>query len=151
MRSEPRPRPRTVLPWANEPGADGIVHMWGEHLLAIERQGREWCSLRARYPDAPLIVAGDFNQDRDGSGWYGSRQVRARLTEQLDAAGLTVVTALDVVAHGLLREHHLIDHIAISAGLAAGARVLCWESRDDAVRLSDHPTVAVDFVDFPAV
>ena len=66
----------TVLPWANAPGADGVVRMWREQLLAIERQGREWCALRTRYPDAPLIVAGDFNQDRDGSGWYGSRQVR---------------------------------------------------------------------------
>lgn len=65
----------TVLPWANEPAEDGPVRMWDVHENEIGREGAEWEQLRSHYPSVPLLVAGDFNQDRDGSGWYGSRRV----------------------------------------------------------------------------
>lgn len=99
------------------------------------------------YPSMPLIVAGDFNQDRDGSGWYGTRRVRGLLTGALETAALTCVTDEDVVAAGKLVQSHVVDHIAISNGwvdqFAVG--VCCWEKADDdGTRLSDHPAVAID-------
>lgn len=139
----------TVLPWANDKGDDGTRRMWQVHYEQIERQGAEWQLLRERYPGVPLVVAGDFNQDRDGSGWYGTHHGRQLLTDALDAAGLTCVTVEDVVATGRLQADHLVDHIVICSRLAArsGVALHCWERRDDdGTHLSDHPTVAVDVV-----
>jgi hypothetical protein len=139
----------TVLPWANEPGDDGRARMWQVHGRAIERQGEDWLALRGRFPDLPLVVAGDFNQDRDGSGWYGTARVRSLLSDALAAADLTCVTAEDVVATGRLRATHLVDHVAICRRWVEqhDVRMSCWErTADDGSRLSDHPTVAVDLV-----
>lgn len=133
----------TVLAWANEPDEHGTVRMWQQHLAEIARQGAEWQLLADTYPDHLLIVAGDYNQDRDGSGWYGTHATRAALTEQLDAARLQLLTATDVVADGLL-DQHLIDHIAIGSRDDVDADLHCWPARTDQVRLSDHPTVAID-------
>jgi endonuclease/exonuclease/phosphatase family metal-dependent hydrolase len=137
----------TVLPWANERGQDGRARMWEVHHREIERQGAEWLELRRRFPDVPLIVAGDFNQDRDGSGWYGTSRGRRLLTDALERASLVCLTAGDVVAEGLLRETHLVDHIAVCQAWRSRQEVAvaCWErTDDDGIRLSDHPTVAVD-------
>ncbi|MDQ1501844.1 MAG: hypothetical protein QOI86_5184 [Actinomycetota bacterium] len=96
------------------------------------------------HPDLPLIVAGDFNQDRDGSGWYGTTRTRQPLGEALDTAGLHCVTEMDPGAIGLT-SGHLIDHICTTADLADTARVNCWNCYDaTGQRLSDHPTVAAD-------
>lgn len=142
----------TVLPWHSEPGdePDRKAKNWEVHAAEVQRQGDEWRRLRELYPDSPLIVAGDFNQDRDGSGWYGTRRVRDLLTEALDGAGLVCVTALDAVAAGLLQNHHLIDHICVSADLLDRFEptVHCWEPVSDAgVRMSDHPAVAIDLIE----
>ena len=139
----------TVLPWANDPGDDGSRRMWQVHYEQIERQGAEWRLLRERHPVLPLVFAGDFNQDRDGSGWYGTHHGRQLLTDALDDAGLICASAEDVVATGKLRAHHLVDHIAICSRWAVRSDLAlhCWEHIDiDGTRLSDHPTVALDVV-----
>lgn len=94
MLTEPAPHPRgsvaaqvdlptgpvivygTVIAWANEKLHDNgeAARMWEVHLAEIERQGKECRRLRDQFPFTPLIVAGDFNQDRDGSGWYGTKE-----------------------------------------------------------------------------
>jgi endonuclease/exonuclease/phosphatase family metal-dependent hydrolase len=137
----------TVLPWANDRGDDGKAPAWQTHYAAIEAQGEQWRQLRSLYPQAPMIVAGDFNQDRDGSGWYGTERGRDLLTGALDSADLVCTTAEDVVATGKLQRSHLVDHIAISRDWAECSEVTlqCWETTDaDGIRLSDHPTVAID-------
>lgn len=137
----------TVLPWANEPGDDGRARMWEVHHAEVVRQAADWRELRARHPGLPLVVAGDFNQDRDGSGWYGSRRGRDLLTTGLAEAELVCITSEDVVAAGKLTRNHLVDHVAISTDMLRDrmVEVHCWEPRDlDGVALSDHPTVAVD-------
>jgi hypothetical protein len=139
----------TVLPWANEKGDDGRATMWQVHYEQIERQAQEWRRLRDLHPDAPLVVAGDFNQDRDGSGWYGTRRGRDLLTQAMHDANLVCATDEDAVAAGKLRESHLVDHIAICRRWADGSRVRlnCWEKTDqDGIRLSDHPAIAIDLV-----
>lgn len=137
----------TVLPWANDKGDDGNRRMWQVHYEQIQRQGAEWQVIRRRHPNLPLVVAGDFNQDRDGSGWYGTHHGRQLLTDELEHAELTCVTAEDVVAAGELRADHLVDHIAICRRWSerADVQLQCWERTDtDDTRLSDHPTVAID-------
>lgn len=137
----------TVIPWANEPRFDDgrRARMWEAHEAEIVRQGNEWQRIRTSYPDLPVIVAGDFNQDRDGSGWYGKAAARLALTSALQAADLACVTEQDAVASGLLRTDHLVDHICVSAELTERVTVRCWDRIDDTgQRLSDHPTVAID-------
>jgi hypothetical protein len=117
--------------------------MWQVHLAEIARQGAEWRRLRARHPDLLMVVAG---QDRDGSGYYGTREARARLGEALDTADLACVTTLDVEREGLVTEGHLVQHICLSGEIAPSAEVSCWDRFDGAgTRLSDHPTLAADF------
>lgn len=135
----------TVIAWANESHFDdgSPAKMWQVHMAEIERQGAEWRRIRERFPDVPLVVAGDFNQDRGGSGWYGTKAGRELLTDELASADLELHTDGDVVADGLL-DVHLIDHIAATPDLRLTS-MRCWPSDDaDGVRLSDHPTVAVD-------
>ena len=136
----------TVLAWANEPHTDEgtPTKMWEVHLAEIERQGHDWRTIREAHPDVPLVIAGDFNQDRDGSRWYGTKEARHKLSEQLEASSLTCLTAVDVVAEGMLEAQHLIDHVCSTAHLTM-QELQCWETHDDSgIRLSDHPTVAVD-------
>ncbi len=136
-----------VIAWANEPTlADGTkAGMWQAHTETIEQIDNDLAQIRDRLPRIPIVLAGDFNQDRDGSGWYGTHSVRQQLTTVLDRHDLACPTALDVVASGLLRSHHLVDHICITSALANRAEVRCWENTDaTGTRLSDHPTVALD-------
>lgn len=137
----------TVIAWANEPTLDDgtPATMWKVHLAEIERQGSEWKAIRSRYPAVPLVVAGDFNQNRDGHQWYGTTEGRERLGDALEQAKLTCLTAIDVVAKGLLESDRLIDHVCVTDDLKDDHKVHCMEKVDDMEqRLSDHPTVIVD-------
>jgi endonuclease/exonuclease/phosphatase family metal-dependent hydrolase len=136
-----------VIPWANEPTlGDGTpATMWRGHAETIEQIDLDLTVIRDRHPGVPIVLAGDFNQDRDGSGWYGTKAVRQQLSAVLDRHDLACPTAIDVVAAGLLRTQHLVDHICITKSLATDNHVRCWEATSEAgVRLSDHPTVAID-------
>lgn len=137
----------TVLAWANDKGEQGKHRLWQLHAEEIHRQGAEWKQLRDEHPGVPLVVAGDFNQDRDGSGWYGTHRVRGLLTEALASAGLVVVTDADVVQDGLY-DHNLVDHVAVSTELLVAQTTkmtVLHRDHDDGTYLSDHPTVVVDF------
>jgi hypothetical protein len=136
-----------VIPWANEPTlGDGTpATMWRAHAETIDQIDLDLTVIRDRHPDVPIALAGDFNQDRDSSGWYGTRAVRQQLSAVLDRHDLTCTTEIDVVAAGLLRSQHLVDHICITNSAVANFSVRCWEATNEAgVRLSDHPTVAID-------
>jgi len=137
----------TVIAWANEPFFDDgrPARMWEIHHAEAERQAAEWVRIRELHPDLPLVVGGDFNHDRDGSGWYGSDKGRRIVTTGLTAAGLDCVTDFDVVALGLLPAQHLVDHICVPSAWADRTDVTVLDRFDtDGTRLSDHPTVIVD-------
>lgn len=88
----------SVLPRVNDRGDDGQTRMCKRHYREIERQSEQRRELRGQYPGTAMVVAGDFNQDRDGSGWYGTHPGRDLLTEAFEAADLACVTTRDVVA-----------------------------------------------------
>ena len=139
----------TVIPYANERTFDDgrPAQRWQVHHAEAERQAAEWAQLAADNPEVPLVVAGDFNQDRDGSLIYGTQVGRDRVSAGLRAAGLVCVTDRDAVEAGWLPAGHLIDHICISERLAPAATVTCWDKIDEEGQaLSDHPIVAVDLV-----
>jgi endonuclease/exonuclease/phosphatase family metal-dependent hydrolase len=136
----------TVIPWGNEKHFDDgrPARQWEVHRAEIERQGQEWAELRGAFPEVPLIVAGDFNQSRDGSRWYGEQRSRDALSLRLGASGLGCVTEENWVDKGVLTQGNLVDHICVSPEVEV-ADVHVWERTDDSgQRLSDHPTVAVD-------
>lgn len=131
----------SVIPYAHDKGAEGTSRLWQEHYREIKRLGPEWAALAAHMP---VVVAGDLNQDRDGSRVYGTHQGRAMLTDALEGADLRCLTEQDAVATGLLRGHHLIDHVCASRSLADRWEVSCWEPVDaEGIRMSDHPGVVV--------
>lgn len=70
----------TVLPWANDKGDDGQSPMWQVHYEQIEQQAEHWRTLRRLHPDAPLSVAGDFNQAVTVSGSSPGRNFAAMAT-----------------------------------------------------------------------
>lgn len=116
--------------------------MWEQHRREIDRLAVE---LPALASEMPIVLAGDLNQDRDGSGWYGTKAVRDALTSALEGAGMVCLTDIDVVEAGHLKRHHLIDHVCASRSLAdRGWRMACWEPVNaDGIRMSDHPGLVV--------
>lgn len=131
----------TVLPWNGDVGPDVMqpARGWDEFLRVVPEQGREWATLRNRYPDATLIVAGDLNQDLGGRHYYGTKACRSLLTAQLADATLDCLTTTDRFDSGLL-QHPPIDHICVGIGRAKSftSHALGWNNVIDGVQLSDH-------------
>lgn len=105
----------TVLPWTNEwrgiPGADGQAF---EAALALQKG--DWLRLIQHFPNATLIVAGDFNQDLAAWHYYGSRKKRALLESALAECNLIALTSgLDDPIARDSPPMACIDHICISA------------------------------------
>lgn len=55
-------------------GPDGSSGVWIEHHREIAKQGDDWQRIQQLVRGIPFIVAGDFNQARDGRGQYHSSQ-----------------------------------------------------------------------------
>ncbi len=109
---------------------DGTAKSWQAHYDAIAHQSADWLHVRQQYPNLPLCVAGDFNQNRSGLHWYGTEHGRAQLTAALDQSKLICVT----------EKLRTIDHICLSDEFAMLAHTIhIWPSRaDEGTYLSDH-------------
>lgn len=133
----------TIITYANDRGPKNTSKRWVEHRKAILKHSEDWQRIRKDYPDHHFIVGGDFNQSRDGSGWYEDHDSVLLLTDALQQASLTCVTDLDMRKEGKLKNRASIDHICISEGLIADFSV--WEgTTDDSQRMSDHNGVLVE-------
>ena len=107
----------TVLPWTNAwhgiPGANGQAF---EAALSVQRN--DWQRLQQRFPDATLIVAGDFNQDLARWHYYGSKRKRSLLQTALIQSNLIALTAGDNDPIGRdSPPRACIDHICISSDM----------------------------------
>lgn len=134
----------TIITYANNPGPGGKARRWEEHRKSIAAHAADWRRLREEFPNHLLCVAGDFNQSRDGSGWYEDADSVAKLSLALDRSSLKCVTELDMRANGLSRA--TIDHICLSQPLASGVRTIgAWEGKaPDDCKMSDHNGVFID-------
>jgi len=132
-----------VLPYQRESSADGGRSPdWVEFSKELSHQAADWATIRREYPDTPLVVAGDFNQNLDGAQWYGNDETRQSLNLALEGAGLLCLTKEDVVAAGKLKRNHLVDHICVSTDLTRDYEVECWDQFSaDGREISDHPGV----------
>lgn len=136
----------SIIAYAGYKGPDGTSPMWEQHYRYIEWHGRDWLKLRAQFPNHPLITGGDYNQNRDGARWYGTRKGRDMLGAELESGGLRCVTEEDFVASGKLRDRHTVDHICLDAAWAQQVvSVTPWErERSDGLQLSDHSGILVE-------
>lgn len=141
----------TILPYKNWRGIGGGSASWVEHLKSIERHRKAWLELRASFPRHRLIVAGNFNQNRDGTRWYGNRQIRSALTAALAEARLFCATQADFRAPPFGLSRARVDHICVDQGLVPSlGEVVVWEGTTDGTAsgaaLSDHNGIAVDLL-----
>lgn len=137
----------SIIPYHGYKGADRLSTQWVEHKKAIEWHRTDWLRLREQFPNHELIAGGDYNQNRDGVGKYGTIEVRNLLSAAMADAGLACVTEADFVAtHGLSRRN--IDHVCLSKNLAVRLiEVQPWEGTVDEVRLSDHNGITIDLAE----
>ncbi|MCG9890973.1 MAG: endonuclease/exonuclease/phosphatase family protein [Thermosynechococcaceae cyanobacterium MS004] len=130
----------TIITWHGDRGKDGQSKNWEEHYKSIQLHGDDWHRLLQENSGSGLLVAGDFNQSRDESNWYGTEKGRALLTEQLKRNHLVCLT--DELKP---MQRHNIDHICLSEDWAEISLVACWEGRtEDDIKLSDHNGVYVE-------
>lgn len=130
----------TIITWHGDRGKDGQSKNWEEHYKSIQLHGDDWHRLLQENSGSGLLVAGDFNQARDGSNWYPSKYGIPLLTKQLDRNQLICLTDNVKPLH-----RHNIDHICLSADWAKASLAACWEGKtEDDINLSDHNGVYVE-------
>lgn len=138
----------SIIAYAGYKGPDGKSRVWEEHYRFIEWHGDDWKRLRAEFPGYHLITGGDYNQNRDGARWYGTRKGRDLLTMTLSEACLKCVTEEDFMKAGKLQDRHTVDHLCMDQTLAARVvSVDAWErNRSDGMKLSDHSGVCAELM-----
>ena len=105
-----------VLPWTTDPRGKeiGSFEVYKQNLRS---QQSDWYRIRAAFPKAVLIVAGDFNQSLAQKHYYGSHDKRAILEGVLEECGLIPLTS--EANDPIYRDsppNACIDHICISTG-----------------------------------
>lgn len=138
----------TVLPW--------LGSTWGEYSsadgasfeAALNTYVLDWQRLRAAFPDALCVVAGDFNQDLAPYHYYGSKKQLRLLESGLAAAGLVARTSNvnDPIDWEPKHRYACIDHICTSEvpRVQIGQTIRWPESDKPNPRLSDHFGVAIE-------
>ena len=121
---------------------------WELHYQSIANHGADWCRLRKKFPGHYLVVAGDFNHNRDGRTWYGTEKGRNDLGVAIADADLACATAgaIEPIEKGE-RFDPVIDHICLDLELALRvSAVQGWlPGRPERGKpYSDHTGVYVD-------
>jgi endonuclease/exonuclease/phosphatase family metal-dependent hydrolase len=139
-----------VLPWGGSQWG-GFKSAGGEAFAeALNTYVGDWRNLRAAFPDALHVVAGDFNQDLAPYHYYGSKRQRELLEAALAAPDISMTAltaeANDPVEWDREKRYACIDHICVSEarGLRVGETIKWPESGKADPRLSDHVGVAVE-------
>ncbi|XGB43493.1 MAG: endonuclease/exonuclease/phosphatase family protein [Nodosilinea sp. LVE1205-7] len=136
-----------VLPLPDNPYPD-TAHEQAFMAALMDRQA-DWQQLQATYPEALLIVAGDFNQDLNVLPYYGSRRNKQGLRQALAAANLDCLTFgdNDPVRRLIDGQHSNIDHICIahSQGIQLQHTFAWPDSLENLRGISDHFGVGVEF------
>jgi endonuclease/exonuclease/phosphatase family metal-dependent hydrolase len=134
----------TVITYANDKGISGTAKRWEEHQRSIQQHQEDWSKIQQQYPDHLICIAGDFNQSRDGSGWYEDKNSVEMLSAALQNLSIDCVSEQDFKAQGLSRS--TVDHICLSRRLVAYQEsVGAWEGiTSEDKKMSDHNGVFVD-------
>jgi hypothetical protein len=134
----------TVITYANDKGMSGTAKRWEEQRRSIHQHHEDWLRIQKQFPNHLMCIAGDFNQSRDGSGWYEDKESVDRLSANLHNLSLVCVTEENMRARGLSRA--TVDHICLSASLVPHVvKVGAWEgTTPENGKMSDHNGVFVD-------
>ena len=136
----------TVLPWHSDPGpSGGPTKNWSEQDRVLPIQIADWRSIRAAFPELPLVIVGDLNMSLGGKHYYGTARGRAALREGLTGLGLACATEFARLPSDAL-QHSPIDHVVVPQEWLPGTRVVgAWEGTDETGRkLSDHSGLMVE-------
>jgi hypothetical protein len=128
-------------------GKYGILgsKLWELHQKAIHQLDEDIIRIRNKYPKVPIIVAGDFNQHRDGRIIYCPQEYIELLTRVLSKHNMTCLTDINLVDQGLAPKSHP-DHICVSNSLIGNYSVGAWlHKSEDGIKLSDHIGIFIDF------
>ena len=130
--------------------------VWQLHLEDIIDQSQDWQKIMDTYSDVPFLVAGDFNQTRDGLKYgYGTNQGRKLLTHRLADNDLSCVTEMDFHDSGFLnsdpkgKKRRNIDHICLSSNFcdAVEIRTGAWDHfSKEGFRYSDHNGTYIEVI-----
>ena len=143
----------TIITWRDDKGPNKTSPPWSEHMKSISDHGNDWRSIQDKLPGIPLIVAGDFNQTRDGSTrTYGTKACRELLGAELTRSRLTCLTTENFGDTGKLKSdpakgwaRNNIDHICVSEKVFQVVKVGAWDHFTDSNQyMSDHNGVYVD-------
>lgn len=143
----------TIITYHLDKGPNEDSRAWAEHYKAIGVQGDDWARLSAE-TGLPMIIAGDFNQTRDGSKrTYGTKHGRDLLTAQLSRSSLSCLTTEDFGSSGKINidpakgwARNNIDHICTTKDAFEILSVGAWDHFSDGIYLSDHNGVYLDIV-----
>jgi hypothetical protein len=121
---------------------------WELHYESIGNHAADWRRLRDEFPAHLLVVAGDFNQNRDGRRWYGTKKGRQDLGAALASVNLACATegVIEPVKEGDLL-NPTVDHICLDRAIEErGIVVRGWPAGETpgGKRLTDHTGVYVD-------
>lgn len=120
----------TIIPYHNA-GVTGDRYPvsgykpWEYHCEDIERQAGDWKKIKETYPRLPFVLAGDFNQVRDGEkGGYKTIKGNELLSKVLSENNLLSLTDFSFERKGILSPNpktgkvkRNIDHICVSQDL----------------------------------
>jgi hypothetical protein len=138
----------TVLPWQDSPwrsygGADGAAF-----AAALSLQQADWQQLRVAWPEAALVVAGDFNQDLNVLPYHGSRRNKQALRQALATLKLDCLTFgdNDPVRRLINGQHGNTDHICIAHNRNVRLhQTFAWpDDINDLRGISDHFGVGIE-------
>lgn len=134
----------TVIPYANDKGSSGTAKLWQEHRQSIQQHREDWLRIQKQYPNHLMCIAGDFNQSRDGSGFYEDKKSVEMLSEALQELSMVCVTEENLQAKGFSQS--TVDHIYLSECLIRyKVEVGAWErTTPENGKMSDHNGVFVD-------
>lgn len=138
----------TVLPWVGSPWRNYAAANGEAFAAALQAQQADWIALQQAYPQALMIVAGDFNQDLNVLPYYGSRRNKQALRHALLDANLECLTFgdNDPVRRLINGQHSNVDHICLTYHPDLRIqRTFAWPDSLEALRgLSDHFGVGID-------
>lgn len=143
----------TIITWKNDKGPEKSSPAWFEHDKSIVVHGDDWKMIQDQHPGVPLIVAGDFNQTRDGaSRGYRSPNGINLLNDQLRRNRLICISDDDFGKQGKLMPdpnnrdlyRHNVDHICVSTSRFAISQVGVWDHFSGETYWSDHNGVYAD-------
>jgi endonuclease/exonuclease/phosphatase family metal-dependent hydrolase len=140
----------TVLPWGGSKWRDIGSADGAAFKAALDLYVSDWQRIRTAFPQALIVIAGDFNQDLAPYHYYGSKKQRALLEAALTSVGLVPLTTElnDSVDDNAAERHACIDHICISESPRPFiGETTRWPAKGKPdCRLSDHSYVVVELL-----